>query len=46
MVEYMIGGMFDSSCAALCNAVNCRGVSGAGLALQIVVLLPPPAASL
>lgn len=33
-IHYAHGDMFDSNCAILVNAVNCKGVMGAGLALQ------------
>lgn len=33
-IEYRDGSIFDSGCEALVNPVNCKGVMGAGLALQ------------
>jgi O-acetyl-ADP-ribose deacetylase (regulator of RNase III) len=32
MITYHTGSIFDSGCEALVNPVNCKGVSGAGLA--------------
>lgn len=33
-IEYVDGNIFDSKCQVLVNPVNCRGVMGAGLALE------------
>src|SRR5215510_4907138 len=34
MIELVTGSIFESGCEALVNAVNCKGVMGAGLALE------------
>lgn len=38
--EYKSGDIFKSGCEAICNAVNCVGVSGAGLALAFKKKFP------
>jgi O-acetyl-ADP-ribose deacetylase (regulator of RNase III) len=40
MLEIRKGDIFLSECEAICNAVNCIGVMGAGLALQFKRCFP------
>lgn len=40
MLHFVKGNMFDCKAEALVNPVNCKGISGAGLALSFKMLFP------
>jgi O-acetyl-ADP-ribose deacetylase (regulator of RNase III) len=40
MITFKNGNLFDSNCQTLVNTVNCKGVMGAGIALQFKEKFP------
>lgn len=40
MIDYVEGDIFTSGCNAMVNPVNCLGIMGAGLALQVKIHFP------
>ena len=40
MIEFISNSVFDSKCDMLVNTINCKGVMGAGIALEFSLRYP------